>query len=275
MLLSELLAGLDRLIPFRYAETWDKVGLQIGDSGRSVQRVAIALDLTAEAIAFAQANGADLLICHHPPIFSPLNGLRFDQPAEQLPCQALLANLAVVALHTNLDAVPGGVADQFSRLLGLEDVQTFVPLIAAGERPESVWSDDFPLTPGFGRTGLLPEPLSLSELVARLRWLLDSPYVMVAAATDHPISRTTICPGSFDGDWLPLLRERSSDVLIVGEIKYHDRLLATAAGTTVIEVGHDVSERVVLQPLADLLVKTWPELAFAVGPSFDYNKMAF
>ena len=160
-------------------------------------------------------------------------------------------------------------------MLGLDDVQTFVPLIAAGERPESVWSEDFPLAPGFGRTGLLPEPLSLSELVARLRQLLDSPYVMVAAATDHPISRTTICPGSFDGDWLPLLRERSSDVLIVGEIKYHDRLLATASGTTVIEVGHDVSERVCAAAAGRSAVENVAGIGVCCRTQLRLYKMAF
>lgn len=277
MLLYELLAGLDRLIPFRYAESWDKVGLQIGDPDRTVERVYVALDLTAKAIAGAQAMDADLMLCHHPAIYSPLAGLRFDHPAERLVCQALQANLALVSMHTNLDAVPGGVADQFARLIGLEDIRTFVPIAPPDESADRInpWATAYPVDPGFGRVGSLPQPVPLAELVAGLRRLLKSPYVMVAAASEKPARRITVCPGSFDGEWAPLVRRFGSDVLIAGEIKYHDRLLLTDAGVTAIAVGHDVSERVVLQPLADLLSAVWPDLAFAVDPGFDYNEMAF
>ncbi len=303
MLLSDLLAGLDQLIPFRYAESWDKVGLHIGDPGRTIRRVLLALDLTSGAIDAACSQQADLILCHHPPIFSPLAGLRADRPTEWLPVRALQANLAVAALHTNLDAVPGGVADQFASLIGLQDVTTFVPLgseagpatagpatagpATAGpstaepmqpesaSRKASAWALAYPASPGFGRCGSLPQPLALAELAGLLRQRLATPWLMVAAPHGRPVRRITVCPGSYDGSWTPLAVAQGTEALVTGEIKYHDRLLLTEAGIPVIAVGHDVSERVVLSPLAELLAGVWPELAFAVEPGFDYNKMAF
>lgn len=288
MLLSDLLAGLDRLIPFRFAESWDKVGLHIGDPGRPVRRVLLALDLTASAIEAACSQQADLILCHHPPIFSPLAGLRADRPSEWLPVRALQANMAVAALHTNLDAVPGGVADQFASLIGLQDVTTFVPLdsetgpvtavpgqLESASRMASAWTLAYPSPPGFGRCGLLPKPFTLTELAGLLRQRLASPWLMVAAPHGRPVRRITVCPGSYDGSWTPLAMAQGTEVLVTGEIKYHDRLMLTEAGIPVIAVGHDVSERVVLSPLAELLAGVWPELAFAVEPGFDYNKMAF
>ena len=136
MQLAELLTGLDKLIPFRYAEDWDKVGLHIGNPASVINRVQVALDLTAESITAAVHFQADLLLVHHPPIFSPLNGLRSDQPVERPVLAAVQAGLSVVALHTNLDAVPGGVPDQFAELIGLNDVITLAPL------SETIVNDD-------------------------------------------------------------------------------------------------------------------------------------
>jgi dinuclear metal center YbgI/SA1388 family protein len=285
MQLAELLNGLDQLIPFRYAEAWDKVGLHIGNPASNVERVQIALDLTKESIAAAKKFQADLLLLHHPPIFSPLSGLRYDQPVERPILEAIQANLAVAALHTNLDAAPGGVADQFAELIGLNDVMTFVPLAETTGTSLSektiedslvnIWKNGYPVAPGFGRTGLLPQALDLAALLQLLREKLSSDYLMLAAGEKNTVQRLTVCPGSYDPAWTTLLRKQGSEVLIVGEIKYHDRLLVTAEGISVITVGHDVSERVVLQPLADLCAASWPQLAFAVDSGIDYNKMAF
>ncbi|NLC83905.1 MAG: Nif3-like dinuclear metal center hexameric protein [Ruminococcaceae bacterium] len=289
MQLAEILNGLDQLIPFRYAEAWDKVGLHIGNPASNIERVQIALDLTTESIAAAKNFQADLLLLHHPPIFAPLSGLRYDQPVERPILEAVKANLAVAALHTNLDAAPGGVADQFAELIGLDDVITFAPLAdeknnilseplfdSKKESPlVNIWKNKYSVSPGFGRTGLLPQALNLTALMQLLREQLGSGYLMLAEGDINTVQRITVCPGSYDTAWTTLLREQGSEVLIVGEIKYHDRLLVTAEGISVITVGHDVSERVVLQPLADLCAACWPQLAFAVDNGIDYTKMAF
>lgn len=279
MNVSELFSGIERLIPTGYAEPWDPAGFQVGDPGRTVKSVLLALDLTMAAISEAKHIGADLIICHHPPIFKPLTGLRLDRTQEALLHELVRSDLSLFALHTSLDAVPGGVADQFAALLGLNAVETLVPLmpdrIAAVPLPDGIWRRQFPVQPGFGRTGRLPAPLLLSGLSALLRALLATPNLLITADHDRMLAVVTVCPGSFDDDWIDLLREQGSELLICGELKYHSQLALIAAGIAVIATGHDVSERVVLQPLADLLAGQYPEIKFAVSPPFDYNKMAF
>ena len=279
MNLSELTRALDSLIPFSYAEPWDHVGLQVGDPNHPVRSAVLSLDLTAAAISYATAVGADLIICHHPPIFEPLTGLRLDHPHEALFHRLIKSDLAVIALHTNLDAVPGGVADQLAALLELSGIETVSPLPDGQSTetidPDSPWILEFPVKPGYGRTGKLHEPLSLSKLAGRLRSRLTTPHLLISAKGDHPVSCVSVCPGSFDGDWISCLKDQGSELLICGEIKYHHQLELLAVGIDVIVTGHDVSERVVLSPLADMLAARYPEVAFAVCPPFDYNEVAF
>lgn len=279
MQLFHLIQEIDRLVPAAYAESWDPAGFQIGDPTREIGSALLALDLTPRVIQNAIQVKADLIICHHPPIFEPVTALREDRPHEALLRALIRSGLSLLALHTSLDAVPGGVADQMAILMDLASVETLAPLEAARMRGVNItdnpWSRRFSAVPGFGRTGLLRQSLSLSTLVKDLRLKLATPNLLIAAEKDQPVSRVAVCPGSFDGEWVPLLSDKRCDLLVCGEIKHHVQLALTQAGITVIIAGHDVSERIVLEPLADLLRWRFPEIAFAVCPPFDYNRMAF
>lgn len=279
MQLSQVIQEIDRLVPAAYAESWDPAGFQIGDPTREIGSAVLALDLTSQVIQNAIQKKADLIICHHPPIFEPVAALREDRPHEALLTELIRSGLSLLALHTCLDAVPGGVADQMAVLMDLTSVETLAPLGTARtgglEIIDNPWRMRFSTTPGFGRTGLLRQPLSLSMLVKDLRLKLSTPNLLIVAEKDQSVSRVAVCPGSFDGEWVPLLSEKRCDLLVTGEIKHHVQLSLVQAGITVITAGHDVSERIVLQPLAELLHWRFPEIAFAVCPPFDYNRMAF
>jgi len=262
MQLFQLIQEIDRLVPAAYAESWDPAGFQIGNPTREIRSAVLALDLSPSVTQFAIQKNADLIICHHPPIFEPLTALREDRPHEALLAGLIRSGLSLLALHTCLDAVPGGVADQMAVLMDLDSVETLAPLAAdrthGVEITENPWSQRFAIAPGFGRTGLLQQPLSLSSLVKDLRLKLATPNLLIVAESDRPVSRVAVCPGSFDSEWAPLLSERHCDLLVCGEIKHHVQSALTQAGVAVIMAGHDVSERLVLQPLAELLRWRFP-----------------
>ena len=68
---SQVFDLLNKEFPFETQENWDNSGLLIGDPDREVSRVSLALDATAQTVAAAKANSAELMITHHPVIFSP------------------------------------------------------------------------------------------------------------------------------------------------------------------------------------------------------------
>jgi dinuclear metal center YbgI/SA1388 family protein len=98
----------------------DKIGLQLGTLNKKVQRVLVALDVTAEVVEEAIAIDANLIIAHHAIIFRPLAHLRTDTAAGKLFETCIKRDVAVYIAHTNLDIAEGGVNDLLADALGLQ-----------------------------------------------------------------------------------------------------------------------------------------------------------
>jgi len=112
--------------PPRWAESWDNVGLQVGDPDWPVQRVLVSLDVTSAVLDEAADGTATLLVAHHPLLFRPVNTLTPASPAAALALQAASSRVAVAAAHTNLDVATDGTGtcQPVADLLGLEDVRS-------------------------------------------------------------------------------------------------------------------------------------------------------
>ncbi|MGI5939313.1 MAG: Nif3-like dinuclear metal center hexameric protein [Thermoleophilia bacterium] len=130
MFIADLEGVLDSLAPWSLAESWDNVGLQVGDRGAAVRRILIALDLTPQVLDEAVAGAFDTIVTHHPVFFTPVSTLVDSRPRERLLRRVVMAGINVFACHTNLDAAPGGLADVASEALGLRGVKPLQPASA-------------------------------------------------------------------------------------------------------------------------------------------------
>jgi dinuclear metal center YbgI/SA1388 family protein len=121
---KQVSAALQELAPESLAESWDKVGLHVGDPNRPVRKVMLSLDSNDEnVIDEAIRIGADLIVAHHAMIFKPVQTIRTDTPYGRKLQKLLVNNIAVYVAHTNLDIAEGGVNDILASRLHLEDVQ--------------------------------------------------------------------------------------------------------------------------------------------------------
>lgn len=116
-------ALLDELAPPLLAEGWDNPGWQMGNPGRSVDRVMLALDVTVEVCRESRDRGIGLIVCHHPLIFKGIKSIRTDLPQGYLLAELVRNDIAVYTAHTNLDIANGGVNDVLARRLGLTKTQ--------------------------------------------------------------------------------------------------------------------------------------------------------
>jgi dinuclear metal center YbgI/SA1388 family protein len=123
MFIADLERVLDSLAPSTLAESWDNVGLQVGDRGALVRRVLVALDLTPPVLDEAVAAGFDTIVTHHPIFFAPVRSLVDSSPRERLLRRVVAAGVNVFACHTNLDSAPGGLADVAAEALGLRNAK--------------------------------------------------------------------------------------------------------------------------------------------------------
>lgn len=117
---ADWIAALDELFPPSWAEAWDNVGLQVGDRSSPAPRVLVALDPTTEVVREAVERGCGLIVTHHPLLFRPRSSLDLGDPVSRTTAEAIRAEVAIVACHTNADVAMPGVSDALAEALGIE-----------------------------------------------------------------------------------------------------------------------------------------------------------
>ena len=117
---SDIVGMTSKIAPGHLAESWDNVGLQLGDPVGRVSRIMVALDPGQPAVEAAVEARCQLLITHHPFIFAPLKKIIAADETGRLAILALKNDLSIISLHTNLDIAKGGVNDLLAERLGLQ-----------------------------------------------------------------------------------------------------------------------------------------------------------
>lgn len=127
MRISEVIDVLEHWAPPELQEDYDNSGLQVGDRNAETKAALIALDCTEEVVAGAVKRGCGLIIAHHPVIFRGLKSLSGRTGVERTILAAIRNNVAIYAIHTNLDNVITGVNAGIAARLGLQDLRVLDP----------------------------------------------------------------------------------------------------------------------------------------------------
>jgi len=127
MNIKQITNFLESYAPLEYQESYDNCGLIIGDANAEVKGALITLDCTEAIIDEAIATGCNLVIAHHPIIFGGLKKLNGSNYIERTVIKALKNDIAIYAIHTNLDNVHNGVSAKIAEKLGLENCKVLVP----------------------------------------------------------------------------------------------------------------------------------------------------
>ena len=128
MKLKEIKDFLESLAPISYQEAYDNSGLQIGNPEMIVEKVLICLDITEQIIDEALENNCNLIISHHPIIFKGLKKITGTNYVERVVQKAIKYDVALYAIHTNLDNVlDNGVNQRLAQKLGLENINILDP----------------------------------------------------------------------------------------------------------------------------------------------------
>ena len=215
--------------PFETQLAFDNSGLLVGSPDQAVTSIHFALDVTNRVIDEAIANGANLIVTHHPMMFSPIKRLVETGHEARLLCRLIREGISLISAHTNLDQAPGGCNDVLAQTIGLTDIQ--------GE--------------GFIRVGTLPVPMTASELAAHISAALgDVVRVMGNPAT--VISKVGMCSGAGADEW-PGAAAMGAQAFLTGEVKHHIALEAADAGIVRLEAGHHANEEPGIFALAKAL----------------------
>lgn len=119
LIISDIVGIINKKYPFALAEDWDNVGLQLGDPSSEVTRIMVALDPLPHVIATALDRQCQLLVTHHPLIFSPLRQITASSSTGKSLLKAAQGGLSLLAMHTNYDIAHDGLNDLLSSRIGL------------------------------------------------------------------------------------------------------------------------------------------------------------
>ncbi len=234
---------LCRMAPLELQMDFDNAGFQIGRGEREVRCVLLALDATDEVVREAEELGAQLIVTHHPLIFSPLRALTDLDPTQRRVLTLAEKRIGLISMHTNLDIAQGGVNDVLIRLLGAE--------------PESC------LDEGCGRIGTLPEPMVLSDFLALCKERLRVPVLRYASG-GKAVSKLAVMGGA-GADSIENAVRAGCDTYVTADVKYHQFQRAAELGLTVIDADHFYTENPVIPALAGRLRERFPELAVHIS----------
>lgn len=127
MTIASIISVLERWAPLALQEDYDNCGLQVGDRSAEATAALVTVDCDERTVLEAEREGCNLIICHHPVIFKGLKRLTGSNAVERTIELALRKNIAIYAIHTNLDNVIDGVNGELAKRLGLKPLSVLEP----------------------------------------------------------------------------------------------------------------------------------------------------
>ena len=257
MKVKDIVAVIEEFAPLSIQEGWDNSGLCVGSPEDEVTSALFALDCTEQLVDEAIACGADMIITHHPLIFSGLKKISPEDQVGAAVIKAIKNGIAIYAAHTNADKVIAGVSGAMAAKLGLTDVQ--------------ILDEDGDGT-GLGVVGDLPQPLAADEAVALVKEKFGLKMLKASRPSDGLISRVAMCGGS-GSSLIGAARRSGAQLYISGDISYHN--FFTPEGFMIMDIGHYESEIEIVNILFSLIMKKIPTFAVRITQNINSNPIYY
>ena len=251
--ISEVIDVIRGFAPERVQESWDNSGLCVGDPKAEVTGVLVGFDCTPELVDEAVECGANLIVTHHPLIFSPVKRISPDDAVGLALIKAIRGGVAIYSAHTSADKVSGGVSWAMARRMGLKDVEFL-------DVDHSVSSEGKEY--GLGIVGNLPEPLPAREAVELVKSAFGTPVVKTSKVwPGMTVGRIAACGGS-GSSLIRKAREVGAQLYVCGDISYHN--FFTPEDLIIMDVGHYESEIDIVDILFSLIRKNFHTFAVRI-----------
>jgi dinuclear metal center YbgI/SA1388 family protein len=257
MKVKDVIAVIEEFAPLSIQESWDNSGLCVGSPEAEVSSVLLALDCTESLVDEAVECGADMIITHHPLIFS---GLKKISPEDQVGAAVIKAvknGIAVYAAHTSADKVMAGVSGAMAKKLGLNDVR--------------ILDEDGDGT-GLGVVGNLPEAMTSAQVIEYVKDKFGLKMLKSSRPLEGLVSRVAMCGGS-GGSLIWAAKASGAQLYISGDISYHN--FFTQDGFMIMDIGHYESEIEIVNILFSLIKKNFPTFAVRITQNINSNPIYY
>ncbi len=217
---------------------FDNVGLLIGDGEAEVKKALVSLDCNKKTVDEAKSKECNLIITHHPVIFSPLKNVLVGSIAFEL----IKAGISVISMHTNLDiAENGGVNACLCRALDIKNTKTLMA------------SDGYTLMQGE------IAPTNAESFAKQIKKRLGGSVKFTDGGKN--IENVLVCSGS-GGEFIAEAIKNGFDALVTADIKHHQFLEAADNCISLFDAGHFNTEDIVIEPLRQMLADKFKTTEF-------------
>lgn len=241
MVCKEIIDFLKKISPEKYAMEWDNVGLLVGREDRIVNSILISLDATNEVIS--EAGRYDMLITHHPLIFSKINRINSSNVLGNKILSLIEDGVSYYAMHTNFD-VCGSMSIAVANKIEFECKAVLEETI-----------DQM----GIGVIGNFKSKLNNYEICQLIKNKFDLKNVILHGEKHCIPSVVAISPGS-GKSVIRTAAKLGVQCLITGDIGHHEAQDALEMGLSIIDASHYGLEKVFVEYIYDLLIDKFPEL---------------
>lgn len=211
--IGEVVSFLDATFRPELQEDYDNAGFLLGESGRVYHGALVALDLTTAVVDEAIEKECNLIVTHHPFIFSGLKRITDHSETGRTVMRLIQNGIAVYAAHTNLDNLPWGVSGVLAEKLGLVDCK-----ILKGEMKNEKGECEV----GAGIVGNLREPKEMESVLMDIKRLLGSPVVRTTPYDSQTVVRRIALCGGSGAEFIPDAMAARADLYLTADLKYHD-----------------------------------------------------
>lgn len=246
---NKILEALLKAAPLSLAESFDNPGFLVGRGEREVKKVLIALDITSDVVREAEEIGAELIVSHHPVIFTPRTDICDSDVMGNIILSMIEKNIAAICMHTNLDSARGGVNDILAETLGLSDTEVIEPKEDNKE--------------GLGRCGNIKHEMKLSDFMETVCRALSVSGVKYHDA-GRSVHRVAVGGGAC-GDFVGYAKKFGFDTIVTADIKHNYFLEAKELGINAIDAGHFATENIICPKIEEIIKTAFPSLSVSIA----------
>lgn len=243
---SDIMVKLEELSPVSYAESWDNVGLLTGRNEKEIHSVMLAVDATSAVIRQAVSAQVDLLLTHHPLLFSPQKRICQEDFIGKRLLELIGHDINYYAMHTNFDVM--GMADAAADELDLKNRDVMI-----------VTCEEDGAKEGLGRVGDLPYPMTLKECAEYVKSVFSLEQVMVYGDPARVVEKMAVLPGS-GKDEIQDAIAAGAQVYLTGDLGHHAGIDAIEQGLCMIDAGHFGLEKIFVPYMQEFFRREFPQL---------------
>ena len=251
MQISKIIEALEKWAPLAWQEPYDNAGLIVGKPDQVCTGVICSLDCTEAVVDEAIAKGCNLIVSHHPIVFKGIKQFNSNDYVSRVVMKAIQNNIALYAIHTNLDSLLDGVNKTLADKLHLENRRIL--------SPKPGFKDQNGGEIGSGLIAELPLETDEAEFLKWIKEKLNLSVVKHTNFTKKPLKTIALCGGS--GSFLIAdAKAQKADCFITSDLKYHDFFEADGQ-ILLVDIGHFESEQGVAHLIVANLKLKFPTFA--------------